>query len=51
MRRFQRSFVLGGGLQVRAARLENGLLNIELQQTEPAAARTIRVGTAGPEDV
>lgn len=51
MRRFQRSFVLGGRLRVGSACLENGLLNIELQRTEPAAACTIRVGAPGPEDV
>ncbi len=48
MRRFQRSFVLGAGLQVKSARLENGLLNIEIERAEPPSARTIPVGAPRP---
>jgi len=33
-RQFQRSFVLADGVEVRAASLENGLLNIELNRVE-----------------
>jgi len=33
-RQFQRSFVLADGVKVRAASLENGLLNIELNRVE-----------------
>lgn len=48
MRRFQRSFMLGAGLQVKSARLENGLLNIEIERAEQPSARTIPVGAPGP---
>lgn len=48
MRRFQRSFQLGAGLQVKAARLENGLLNIELQRTGQPAGQSIPIGRSGP---
>lgn len=34
-RQFQRSFVLADGMDVRAARLSNGLLSIELVRPEP----------------
>jgi HSP20 family molecular chaperone IbpA len=49
MRRFQRSFVLSSALRVVAARLENGLLSIDLERTEPPAGRSIPIarGVAG----
>ena len=34
-RQFQRSFVLADGIEVAAASLENGLLNIDLKRVEP----------------
>ena len=34
-RQFQRSFVLADGMEVKAARLENGLLTIDLLRPEP----------------
>jgi HSP20 family molecular chaperone IbpA len=34
-RQFQRSFVLADGVTVEAARIENGLLHVDLQKTEP----------------
>jgi len=34
-RQFQRSFVLSDGVEVAAASLENGLLNIDLKRVEP----------------
>lgn len=48
MRRFQRSFLLGAGLQVKAARLEHGLLNIELEWPGPPAGRSIPIGSPVP---
>lgn len=36
-RAFQRSFVLAEGIEVKAAALENGLLNIDLQRIAPQA--------------
>lgn len=36
-RQFQRSFVIAEGIQVSAARLDNGLLHIELQRPKPAS--------------
>lgn len=54
-RQFQRSFVLADGLEVAGARLEHGLLHIELDRPLPEArARTIAIETgpgrpAGPE--
>lgn len=47
MRRFQRTFLLGGGLQVAAARLENGLLNIEFERTGQPVGRSIPIASAG----
>lgn len=47
-RRFQRSFVLGGGLQVRGADLRNGLLTIDLvRPTVDRSARTIAITRSG----
>lgn len=34
-RQFQRAFVLADGMQVRSAKLENGMLAIELERPEP----------------
>lgn len=34
-RQFQRAFVLADGMQVTGARLENGMLSIELERPEP----------------
>ena len=34
-RAFQRSFVLADGVEVVAAKLENGLLNIDLRRSTP----------------
>ncbi len=47
-RQFQRSFVIAEGIQVSAARLDNGLLHIDLQRPKPASvARNIEI-TASP---
>lgn len=43
MRRFQRAFSLGPGLRVKAARLENGLLDIELERVGPAPAHKVPI--------
>lgn len=48
MRRFQRVFVLSSGLQVAEARLENGLLNIELERVTPPAAQSIPIAQGAP---
>lgn len=43
-RQFQRSFVLADGIEVTAATLDNGLLNIDLRRPLPASkVRTIRI--------
>lgn len=43
-RQFQRNFVLADGLEVVGARLETGLLHIEINRPLPASnARTIRI--------
>ena len=43
-RQFQRSFVLADGVDVGAANLENGLLHIDLQRTEPeTVVQTIKI--------
>ena len=43
-RQFQRSFVLADGVEVGAANLENGLLHIDLNRTEPeTVVQTIRI--------
>lgn len=47
MRRFQRTFLLGGGLHVTAARLENGLLDIELERTGQSVGRSVPIAGAG----
>ena len=44
-RQFARTFVLAGGLEVRAARLDNGLLEINLERPEPKRlVRRIEIG-------
>lgn len=43
MRRFQRAFVLGPGLRVTGARLENGLLNIELERVGDDGGQSIPI--------
>jgi HSP20 family molecular chaperone IbpA len=48
MRRFQRTFVLGAGLRVTGARLENGLLNIELERVGRGAGQGILIAGPGP---
>src|SRR6266566_2281019 len=48
-RQFQRSFVLAEGIEVRGARLENGLLHVDLvRPTVEARVRTVPI-TDGPE--
>lgn len=49
-RQFQRSFVLADGVEVADARMENGLLHIDLSQTRPeTVVQTIRIN-AGKEE-
>ena len=44
-RAFQRSFVLADGVEVSGARLENGLLHVELNRAVPETiVKTIRIG-------
>jgi len=43
-RQFQRSFVLADGVDVSGARIENGLLHIDLQRAKPeAVVQTIQI--------
>jgi HSP20 family molecular chaperone IbpA len=45
-RQFQRAFVLAEGVEVGAARLENGLLHVDLNRSVPEnVVRTIRIDT------
>ncbi len=47
-RQFQRSFVLADGVEVSGARLENGLLHVDLNRTDPErAVQTIRIQSKG----
>ena len=47
-RQFQRSFVIAEGIQVSAARLDNGLLHIDLLRPKAASlVRTIEITTTG----
>lgn len=47
-RRFQRSFVLAEGLEIVSAKLDNGLLRIDLRRPEAEAGpRSIKIQTAG----
>lgn len=46
-RQFQRSFLIAEGIEVRAARLDNGLLHIDLVRPEPSnLVRTIKIESA-----
>lgn len=46
-RRFQRSFVLADGIEVRDADLDNGLLHINLERVQPeSAAQKIKIKSA-----
>ncbi|WP_179380186.1 Hsp20 family protein [Jannaschia marina] len=48
-RQFQRAFVLADGMEVDGARLENGLLHIELNRSVPEnVVQTIRIESGGP---
>ena len=50
-RQFQRSFVLGDGVEVAGAGLRDGLLHVDLQRTAPAnVVRTIRIESARDEE-
>ena len=51
-RQFQRAFVLGDGVEVAGARLENGLLHVDLQRSAPEnVVRQIRIDAGrGPDD-
>lgn len=50
-RQFQRSFVIAEGIQVSAARLDNGLLHIDLQRPKPASVtRNIEITADGGKD-
>ncbi|TDL75104.1 Hsp20 family protein [Palleronia sediminis] len=43
-RQFQRTFVLADGVEVSGARLENGLLHVDLHRSEPeSVVRTIQI--------
>ncbi len=47
-RQFQRSFVLAEGIEVLGARLDNGLLHVDLVRREPESrVRQIRIETGG----
>jgi len=47
-RQFQRSFVLAEDIEITAARLDNGLLHIDLQRPQPASfIRTIEITSGG----
>ncbi len=49
-RQFQRSFVLADGVEVTGARMENGLLHVDLTRTLPeSVVRTIRISSDGNE--
>ena len=49
-RQFQRSFVLADGIEVIDARLDNGLLHIDLEQNEPETkVRQIKISKKGAE--
>jgi HSP20 family molecular chaperone IbpA len=47
-RQFQRSFILAEGLEVTSARLEHGLLHIDLVRPAPESrVRTVKISSAG----
>ncbi len=49
-RQFQRTFVLADGVEVTGARMENGLLHVDLTRALPeAVVRTIRISSDGKE--
>jgi HSP20 family molecular chaperone IbpA len=49
-RQFQRAFVLAEGIDVLGARLDNGLLTVDLARPQAApVVRTIAIKTAGPQ--
>lgn len=53
-RQFQRSFVLAEGIEIKSARLDNGLLQIELLRPQPVSAvRSIEItnGEAAPQSL
>lgn len=48
-RQFQRSFILAEGLEVTGAKLEHGLLHIELVRPQPEArVRTVKIASGQP---
>ena len=50
-RQFQRSFLVAEGIEVKAARLDNGLLHIDLVRPEPSnLVRTIKIESAADDD-
>ena len=50
-RQFQRSFLVAEGIEVKAARLDNGLLYIDLVRPEPSnLVRTIKIESAAVSD-
>lgn len=51
-RQFQRSFVLAEGIEITSARLDNGLLNIDLKRPQPAnIVKTIEIATGNGEAI
>jgi HSP20 family molecular chaperone IbpA len=47
-RQFQRTFLMADGVEVTGAVLENGLLHVDLQRTEPeTVVQTIRITSGG----
>lgn len=49
-RQFQRAFVLADGIEVKGAKIENGLLMIDLEKPEPQRTmRVIEISEAAPE--
>ena len=49
-RQFQRSFVLAEGIEIVTARLDNGLLNIDLKRPQQAnVVQTIEIATGKPD--
>lgn len=50
-RQFQRAFVLADGVEVHGAKLEHGLLHVDLQRSAPEnVVQTIRIETGAPAD-
>ncbi|MCU0908427.1 MAG: Hsp20 family protein [Rhodobacteraceae bacterium] len=47
-RQFQRTFLMADGVEVTGAALENGLLHVDLERTEPeTVVQTIKIGAVG----